>query len=83
MIKETLKEDGNFVIIKLWSNGKTDYRVQENKYGEEWEWDDFKTLEQAEKDFFFKVEVQKTAEIEAQAEIDARAEAQAIPKIAE
>ena len=63
-IKKTLKEEGEFSIIELWSNGITNYLVQETKYGEEWDSDDFTNLEDAEKDFFFKTSEAEKAKAE-------------------
>lgn len=70
MLKETLKEEGNFVIIKLWAQGKTDYRVQENKYGVEFDWDDFDDLKDAEKAFDIKIEEVKQEEAKKKAEAE-------------
>lgn len=74
MLKETLKEEGNFVIIKLWAQGKTDYRVQENKYGVEFDWDDFDDLKDAEKAFDIKIEEVKQEEAKKKAEAEREAE---------
>ncbi len=51
MIKKELIKDGNYVLIELWANGKTNYRVQENKYGEEWDWSDYTDLDEAKEEF--------------------------------
>ena len=49
--KEILKEEGNYQVIKIWMSGKTYYRVQENRYGTEWDWEDFGLEEDAIKSF--------------------------------
>lgn len=49
--KEILKEDGNYQVIKIWMSGETYYRVQENRYGAEWDWEDFGLEEDAIKSF--------------------------------
>ncbi len=52
MQKEQLKEDGNYELIKfIDSKAKTFYRVQENKYGEEWDWSDYTDPDEASKEF--------------------------------
>ena len=75
MIKDILKEDGNYVLIKLWANGKTNYRVQENKYGEEWDWSDYTDLNEATEEFDAIIAFVKEAEEQEKLQEEAREEA--------